>query len=283
MPDVPAQTLKEFLERALSGVEEREGRFAQVAGLRYTFDPSQPAQELAEDGTVATPGQRVRELALNDGRVLVQNGRLVAQTLEPGYDIEGEQVSALAAETADNPWIVTLGLLAWAAGTAACGETLRRALPRRRLWWTAVAALWVAAAGMGAAAALPLDCSPAAGSQCLRRAEAGELSWRHEGHGAAAGLILLAVALSPFALWLALRPGRGARIALACGVIGLVAFQLVEGAVDLDPGDRGGGQRILLLTTVLWLCALAVLSWRAARGRTRGPGSHPDYKPSSPG
>ncbi|MDQ3408683.1 MAG: DUF998 domain-containing protein, partial [Actinomycetota bacterium] len=67
---------------------------------------------------------------------------LVAQTLEPGYDIEGEQVSALAAETADNPWIVTLGLLAWAAGTAACGETLRRALPRRRLWWTAVAALW---------------------------------------------------------------------------------------------------------------------------------------------
>jgi hypothetical protein len=208
---------------------------------------------------------------------------LVAQTLEPGYDIEGEQVSALAAETADNPWIVTLGLLAWAAGTAACGETLRRALPRRRLWWTAVAALWVAAAGMGAAAALPLDCSPAAGSQCLRRAEAGELSWRHEGHGAAAGLILLAVALSPFALWLALRPGRGARIALACGVVGLVAFQLVEGAVDLDPGDRGGGQRILLLTTVLWLCALAVLSWRAARRRTRGPGSHPDYKPSSPG
>ncbi|MDQ3409199.1 MAG: hypothetical protein M3469_04365, partial [Actinomycetota bacterium] len=92
-------------------------------------------------------------------------------------------------------------------------------------------------AGMGAAAALPLDCSPAAGSQCLRRAEAGELSWRHEGHGAAAGLILLAVALSPFALWLALRPGRGARIALACGVVGLVAFQLVEGAVDLDPGD----------------------------------------------
>ncbi|MDQ3090112.1 MAG: hypothetical protein M3R46_00320 [Actinomycetota bacterium] len=49
-------------------------------------------------------------------------------------------------------------------------------LPRRRLWWTAVAALWVAAAGMGAAAALPLDCSPAAGGQCLRRAEAGELS-----------------------------------------------------------------------------------------------------------
>jgi 5'-nucleotidase len=77
VPDVPAQTLKELLERAVSGVEEQEGRFAQVGGLRFTYDPSQPAQELAEDGTVATPGQRVRELALNDGRVLVQNGQVV--------------------------------------------------------------------------------------------------------------------------------------------------------------------------------------------------------------
>jgi 5'-nucleotidase len=77
VPDVPAQTLKELLERAVSGVEEREGRFAQVAGLRYTFDPSQPAQKLAEDGTVATPGKRVRELALNDGRVLVRSGEVV--------------------------------------------------------------------------------------------------------------------------------------------------------------------------------------------------------------
>lgn len=193
---------------------------------------------------------------------------LVAQTLEPGYDVEGEQVSALASQTAANPWIVTLGILAWAAGTAVCGETLRRALSRRRLWWTAVAAVWVAAAGMAAAAALPLDCSPAAGGECLRRAQAGELSWRHDAHGAAAGLILLAVGFSPFALWLALRPGRGARIAAACGVGGLLLFQLVEDAVDLDPGDGGGGQRILLLTTVLWLCALAVLSWRRTRERT---------------
>ncbi|MCP9488995.1 MAG: 5'-nucleotidase C-terminal domain-containing protein [Solirubrobacteraceae bacterium MAG38_C4-C5] len=76
-PDVPAQALKELLERGVSGVEEREGRFAQVGGMRFTYDPSQTAQELAEDGTVATPGQRVRELALDDGRVLVQNGQVV--------------------------------------------------------------------------------------------------------------------------------------------------------------------------------------------------------------
>lgn len=102
----------------------------------------------------------------------------------------------------------------------------------------------------------------AACGECLRRAEAGELSWRHDAHGAAAGFVLLAVGFSPFALWLALRPGRGARIALACGVVGLVVFQLVEDAVALEPGDRGGGQRILLLTTVLWLCALALTATR---------------------
>lgn len=190
---------------------------------------------------------------------------LVAQALEPRYDPAAETVSGLAASNAENPWIVTVGVLAWALGTAAAGETLRRALPRRRLSWVAVAALWVAAAGMVAAAALPLDCSVGAGGECLRRAEAGELSWRHEGHEGAAGLILVAVGFSPFALWLALRPGRGARIALACGLAGLVVGELVEGTVSLDTGDRGAGQRILLLLTVLWLCALAGLSWRATR------------------
>lgn len=192
---------------------------------------------------------------------------LVAQALEPRYDPEAETVSGLAASNAENPWIVTVGLLAWALGTAAAGETLRRALPRRRLWWLAVAALWVAAASMIAAAALPLDCSVAAGGECLRRAQAGQLSWRHEGHEAAAGLIMVAVGFSPFAIWLALRPGRGARMALACGIAGLVVFQLVQDAVSLDTGDRGGGQRVLLLLTVLWLCALGVLSWRSTRRR----------------
>jgi len=77
VPDVPPQTLKELLERAVSGVEEREGRFAQVGGLRFTYDPARQAQELADDGTVATPGQRVRELTLDDGRALVQGGQVV--------------------------------------------------------------------------------------------------------------------------------------------------------------------------------------------------------------
>ena len=211
------------------------------------------------------------------GQLVFVASWLVAQALEPRYDPQAERVSGLAASNAENPWIVTVGVLAWALGTAAAGETLRRALPRRRLWWLAVVALWVAAAGMVAAAALPLDCSVAAGGECLRRAEAGDLSWRHEGHEAAAGLILVALGFSPFALWLALRPGRAARIALACGVAGLVVFQFVKDTVSLDAGDTGAGQRILLLLTVLWLCALAGLSRRATRRRDGR------YRPSSRG
>lgn len=203
------------------------------------------------------------------GQLVFVASWLVAQALEPRYDPQAETVSGLAASNAENPWIVTVGLLAWALGTAATGETLRRALPRRRLWWLAAAALWVAAAGMVAVAALPLDCSVAAGGECLRRAEAEELSWRHGGHGAAAWLSVVAVGFSPFALWLGLRPGRAARIALACGIAGLVVFQFLGEAVALDPGDRGGGQRVLLLLIVVWLCALAGLSWRAARRRDR--------------
>jgi len=41
--------------------------------------------------------------------------------------------------------------------------------------------------------------------------------------------------------------------------------------VELGPGARGGGQRILLLTAVPWLCALAALSWRAGRNGPQGP------------
>jgi 5'-nucleotidase len=78
VPDIPATQLKELLENAVSGMPGADGRFAQVAGLRFTYDVSAQAQVVDNAGTVLTPGSRIREVVLDDGTVIVQNGAVVA-------------------------------------------------------------------------------------------------------------------------------------------------------------------------------------------------------------
>ncbi|HEY9558379.1 MAG TPA: 5'-nucleotidase C-terminal domain-containing protein [Acidimicrobiales bacterium] len=63
--DVPAATLLEILENAVSNVENVDGRFAQIAGFEFTYDPDRPA------------GDRVREVTLDDGTDLVTAGAVV--------------------------------------------------------------------------------------------------------------------------------------------------------------------------------------------------------------
>ena len=47
-------TILAALENGVSAVEESEGRFPQVAGLRYSFDPARPAGARVSDVQVAT-------------------------------------------------------------------------------------------------------------------------------------------------------------------------------------------------------------------------------------
>ncbi|MGD9251839.1 MAG: 5'-nucleotidase C-terminal domain-containing protein [Desulfobacterales bacterium] len=74
IPDIPHSQFKEILENAVSRVESVSGRFAQVAGFAFTYDSGEPPQEVDDDGNVLTPGNRVREVILNDGTVIVSNG-----------------------------------------------------------------------------------------------------------------------------------------------------------------------------------------------------------------
>lgn len=78
VPDVPAAQLKEILENAVSLMPTSDGRFAQIGGFRFTYDVTGTAQVVDNAGTVLTPGSRVREVVLDDGRVLVANGAVVA-------------------------------------------------------------------------------------------------------------------------------------------------------------------------------------------------------------
>lgn len=65
VPDVSRATLKAILENAVSRVEFVDGRFAQVAGLRFTWDAAAPA------------GSRVTEVVLDDGTAIVTGGAVV--------------------------------------------------------------------------------------------------------------------------------------------------------------------------------------------------------------
>jgi 2',3'-cyclic-nucleotide 2'-phosphodiesterase (5'-nucleotidase family) len=76
VPDVPRAQFKEILENAVSRIPVADGRFAQVAGFRFSYDPSLPAQQVDNAGTVLVPGERVRSVVLDDGTVIVEDGQV---------------------------------------------------------------------------------------------------------------------------------------------------------------------------------------------------------------
>lgn len=81
--DIPRALFKEILENAVSRVSFVDGRFAQIAGFEFTWDPLGTAQVLDAAAAVVTPGNRIRHVELDDGTVIVQNGAVV-----PGAGIQ---------------------------------------------------------------------------------------------------------------------------------------------------------------------------------------------------
>jgi 5'-nucleotidase len=83
VPDIPRAQFKEILENAVSRIAPPAapggtGRFAQISGFTFTFDTTGTPMLIAPDGSVAVPGTRVTEVALNDGTVIVTGGAVVA-------------------------------------------------------------------------------------------------------------------------------------------------------------------------------------------------------------
>jgi 5'-nucleotidase len=77
VPNIPAAQLKVILENSVSNVAGADGRFPHISGMRIVWDAAGTAQSLGGSVppyTIVRPGTRVREVVLNDGRVLVANG-----------------------------------------------------------------------------------------------------------------------------------------------------------------------------------------------------------------
>lgn len=85
-----AEELKTILEHGVAASEPgaTPGRFPQIAGISFAFDPAMQALELSEAGEVVTEGERIRSLALlnDDGsvaEVVVENGEVVGDPSRP--------------------------------------------------------------------------------------------------------------------------------------------------------------------------------------------------------
>ena len=78
--------LKLAFEHALSRLEDENGRFLQIAGLRLVWDRSGTPLTRDAAGRITHLGARVQELSMADGTVFVMGGELV----------EGDPVSIVA-------------------------------------------------------------------------------------------------------------------------------------------------------------------------------------------
>jgi 5'-nucleotidase len=76
IPAISPENFKEILENAVSRVEFGDGRFAQIAGFRFTWDPNGLPMVADVNGNVTQPGQRVIDVVLDDGTILYSNGAL---------------------------------------------------------------------------------------------------------------------------------------------------------------------------------------------------------------
>ncbi|MDO9410437.1 bifunctional UDP-sugar hydrolase/5'-nucleotidase [Patulibacter sp.] len=79
VPSVPASQLKELLEWGVEALPSAKGGFSHVSGITVAYDVSKQKQTLnLADGTIATPGQRIRTATLANGTKIVENGAVVA-------------------------------------------------------------------------------------------------------------------------------------------------------------------------------------------------------------
>ncbi len=78
--EVSRETFHILLEQAVDRIPGAGGQWAQVSGFTLTYDPAAAAREIARDGDCSltgNPGERVRQVVLDDGTVIVMDGQVV--------------------------------------------------------------------------------------------------------------------------------------------------------------------------------------------------------------
>lgn len=181
---------------------------------------------------------------------------VAAQSLQVGYDPAVEDLSALAAQDAQHPWVMAAGILLLGTSVLALTVGLRPRLVRGEAAQLGGVILLLLGAALCAAAVLRNDCSTETVA-CAERVMAGQVSWTHHGHDVAAILVTVLFVACPLVLaaafgrdprWQHLR--RPSQLAGVVGLVLLPAEMLVH--------DAGAAQRLSIAVPLLWLVAVAV-------------------------
>ena len=174
--------------------------------------------------------------------VAMIGGWTLAAARQPSFDPAQETISALAASTATDPWIMTAGLAITGVAHMVTATGLTPVPGRARVLHA------VGGAATLAVALLPVDTAPQA-------------------HGIAAG-----IGFGALALWPALAARRGAtgilRPAVTVGASAVLVGLLVCFVVELQhDGDAVGlSERAVAGAQALWPLAVVVALRRATRG-----------------
>jgi hypothetical membrane protein len=209
---------------------------------------------------VGTSGLRRYALSLAvTGPIIFTAAWFVAWAVQDQYSPRREDISALAALDAEQPWIMVVGFLALGLGIVALGlglpSVLAGGLSAR------VGALLVTVAGCGilVAAVARNDCSSEL-TACKAREDAGELSWHHLVHDLVSLLVFLTLVASQ--LILARAFGRDARwhdlrwYSITSGALTFaLLFLYGSGAIG---GWNGLVQRVFLAVPFIWIAMLGL-------------------------
>jgi len=90
--DVPVSTIRAALEAGVGSVPGSQGRFAQIAGLRFTYDPQRPGSRFTNAGEPISVGNRILDLFLTDGTQLIDDGMI----LDPALTLDVATIDFLA-------------------------------------------------------------------------------------------------------------------------------------------------------------------------------------------
>jgi uncharacterized protein DUF998 len=235
----------------------------------------------ADRDALGGAAQRVQRLAVLAivGQSLFPLSWLVAGGVESGYSHEKQYVSELGARGAEHRWLFDLGDLALGLSFVALGLALSVALRHRPWFWLPPALFVIIGLLTAAEALLPLDCASSIDSACRAQEKHWDLSWQHYAHGFVGLVVQVLLATTPFALALALRPGRLSRLALGLGLIGLLIGVGHLVVASVDDARLGIYQRAGLVVMQGWAYLLAGALLLAAVVRPVGfahgaPGRH---------
>jgi hypothetical membrane protein len=183
------------------------------------------------------------------------------------YSTRREDISALAAKSADNAWVMIAGFVVMGICTVALGVGLREALGGTRRQRVGPGLVILAGAGIFFSGVFRNDCSSEQAA-CEALIEADEVSWHHYAHDLAGIVTFLSFIFAPLFTGLRLRSlpdwrslGRPS-ILLTPALFVLLVLLLSE----VFPGSIGIIQRIIITSAFLWFAIIGLRLYSLSDG-----------------